>query len=122
MSRREPLYLLEDILTSMAKVERYIAGMKQVEFLADEKTTDAVVRNIEIIGEAARQLPDSLLTKHVHIPWRDIAGLRNRIVHEYFGVDLEIIWTIIEQDLPMLKTQIQDICDELTENLDDGKH
>ena len=69
-------------------------------------TIDAVVRNLEVLGEAARQMPEDFVAKHPEVPWRTIAGLRNRIVHDYFGLDLEIIWQIISQDLPPLKAQL----------------
>jgi uncharacterized protein with HEPN domain len=114
MSKRDIRFLLDDILTSIAKIERYIDRMNREQFLNDEKTIDAVVRNIEIIGEATRQLPDEFYAQHPHIPWPQLAGLRNRIVHEYFGLDLEIIWTILKQHLPILQQQIQSLFDQLT--------
>ncbi len=72
----------------------------------NEKSIDAVVRNLEIIGEATRQLPDDFTAQQSHIPWSQMAGLRNRIVHEYFGLDLDIIWEIIQYHLPPLRQQI----------------
>lgn len=77
--------------------------------MADDKTVDAVVRNLEIIGEAARQAPDDFAAAHSIVPWRRIAGLRNRIVHDYFGLDLDIIWEVIQTDLPQLKSQLGSI-------------
>ena len=108
MSKRAAKLLLEDILTSIDKIERYVAGLEREQFLNDEKSMDAVVRNLEIIGEATRQLPDEFTTQHLGIPWAQIAGLRNRIVHAYFGLDLDIIWEIIQQ-LPLLRQQIQSL-------------
>ena len=70
-------------------------------------TIDAVVRNLEVLGEAARQMPEVFIAQHPEVPWRVIAGLRNRIVHDYFGLDLEIIWQIISQDLSPLKNQLK---------------
>ncbi len=81
--------------------------MDQDEFLNDEKTIDAVVRNLEIIGEATRQLPGDFRKRHIEIPWREISGVRNRIVHDYMGVDLQIIWHIINSELDTLKQQIR---------------
>jgi uncharacterized protein with HEPN domain len=107
MSRRNPQLLLDDILSSIAKIARYCASFGREQFLDDEKTIDAVVRNLEIIGEATRQLPEAFTTRHAQVPWAQMAGLRNRIVHEYFGLDLDIIWTIIHDDLPILERQIQ---------------
>jgi uncharacterized protein with HEPN domain len=113
MSKRNVRLLLDDILSSIAKIERYVDAMDQEQFLDDEKTTDAVVRNIEIIGGATRQLPTEFTAAHPDIPWSQMAGLRNRIVHEYFGLDLEIIWTIIEQHLLVLQKQLQLLFDQL---------
>ena len=76
-------------------------------FLTDELVIDGVARNLEIIGEAARQLPEEFRRAHPQIPWTQIAGLRNRIVHDYFGLDLEIIWQIIQHDLPELEKEIR---------------
>lgn len=109
MPKRDPDLLLEDMLSAVKKVERYTAGMDQKSFLQDEKTLDAVVRNLEILGEAAKQLPEDFLTQHPGVPWRQIAGLRNRIVHEYFGLDLELIWEVVQKDLPQLKTWLEGV-------------
>jgi uncharacterized protein with HEPN domain len=78
-----------------------------VAFLGDELVIDAVARNLEIIGEAARQLPEEFKQLHTQVHWTQIAGLRNRIVHDYFGLDLEIIWEIIQHDLPELEKQVR---------------
>lgn len=109
MSKRDPSLLLEDINAAINKIERFIAGMSKEGFMADDKTIDAVVRNLEIIGEAARQMPEAFKESSKSIPWDQITGLRNRIVHDYFGLDLEIIWFIITCDLPDLKKNIQKI-------------
>ena len=103
MSNRSADLFLADIRESIARIERYTAGLDRAGFEADEKTVDAVVRNLEIIGEAARQLPEDFTQRNPQIEWRKIAGLRNRIVHDYFGLDLEIIWHIVRSDLPALK-------------------
>jgi uncharacterized protein with HEPN domain len=106
MSKRDPLVLLEDIILAIQKIRRYTSQMDHDAFLRDELVVDGVARNLEIIGEAARQLPEDFRRAHKHIPWTQIAGLRNRIVHDYFGLDLEIIWQIIQHDLPELEKQI----------------
>ncbi|MDP2209658.1 MAG: DUF86 domain-containing protein [Bacteroidota bacterium] len=79
--------------------------------MMDDKTIDAVIRNFEIIGEAANQVPESIQEKYPEIEWYKIIGLRNRIIHEYFGVDTEILWKIIEKDLEKLKQDINNILD-----------
>ena len=109
MSRRDPLILLEDIHASLEKVERYTSGLNKETFLADDKTLDAVVRNLEIVGEAVRQLPETFKEEHPEVPWWQIAGMRNRIVHDYFGVDEEIIWQVIEKSVPALKQQVAEL-------------
>ncbi|WP_395746199.1 DUF86 domain-containing protein [Prosthecobacter sp.] len=85
MSRRDASLLLQDMRESMQKIARYVAGMDRAAFLADEKTVDAVVRNVEIIGEASKQLPDDFRACHPQVPWTQMAGMRNRIVHDYAG-------------------------------------
>ena len=107
MSRRDPLLILEDIKLAIQKIGRYTSQMDHDAFLRDELVIDGVARNLEIIGEAARQLPEEFRRAHPQIPWTQIAGLRNRIVHDYFGLDLEIIWQIIQHDLPELEKEIR---------------
>ena len=111
MSHRPSRLVLADIIDSIEKIERYVAGLSRDGFLADEKTIDAVVRNLEIIGEASKRLPQSFQSQHPEIQWRRIVGLRNRIVHDYFGLDLEIIWEIVQHELPALKAKLSAIRD-----------
>ena len=106
MSKRDPQILVGDVRLAISKIERYIVGLSHDQFLADDLRKDAVARNLEIIGEAVRQLPDEFKQSHAHVPWAQIAGLRNRIVHDYFGLDWEIIWHVVEHELPELKTQL----------------
>jgi len=91
MSHGPVRLLLADSLEAIEKMERYVSGCDHDTFVHDEKTADAVVRNLEIIGEAARRIPEPFKMQHPEIEWMKIVGLRNRIVHAYFGVDLEII-------------------------------
>jgi uncharacterized protein with HEPN domain len=113
MSKRSLGFLVEDLWESVEKIERYTESITQDSFERDEKTTDAVVRNIEIIGEAAARLPESFKNRHSEIEWVKIIGLRNRIVHEYFGVDLQIIWHILKKDLPVFKAFLETIRSKL---------
>ena len=83
--------MLGDIIESIDKIKRFVSGLDKTTFLQDEKTVDAVVRNLEIIGEAANRLPEEFTSEHPEIAWRKIIGLRHRIVHNYFGIDAEII-------------------------------
>lgn len=109
MPKRDPDLLIEDMLSAIRKIERYTSGMDRKVFYDDEKTIDAVVRNLEILGEATRQLPEDFTVRYPNVPWRRIAGLRNRIVHDYFGLDLEIIWQVIQQDLPELRGWLESL-------------
>lgn len=106
MSKRDPQILVEDVRLAISKIERYLVGLIHDQFLAHDLRKDAVARNLEIIGEAVRQMPDAFKQSHANVPWAQIAGLRNRIVHDYFGLDWEIIWHVIECELPELKTQL----------------
>lgn len=93
---------INDILEAIAKVERYTAGMTFQAFCADERTVDAVVRNLTVIGEAARHLPPEIEARHPELPWARLRGVRNVVVHEYFGVDLNILWETAKRNLPPL--------------------
>ena len=112
MSKRDVTLFLYDILECIEKIERYVLGMSYKDFENDERTIDAVIRNLEIIGEAARNIPPKLRDKYSGIPWRRIVGLRNVVIHEYFGVDLENIWEIIANDLPDLKEKVKIILEK----------
>lgn len=106
MSKRSPALLIEDILEAIAKIREYTENFDRNRFVSSGMAADAVVRNLEIIGEAANRLPESFTSQQSKIEWRKIIGLRHRIVHDYFGVDLDIIWTIVRQDLPVFEAQI----------------
>ena len=108
MSRHTELRLL-DILDAIERVFSYVKGMSYKDFMADQKTQDAVVRNIEIIGEAARGIPKVFRADNSQIPWDDIIGMRNIIVHHYFGILIDVVWDIVKKELPMLKKQIKSI-------------
>ena len=101
--KRDPRLYLQDIAQSIEDIESYTVGMTESEFRASRLVQDAVVRRLEIIGEAARQLPAEVRSQYPAIPWRRIVGLRNRLTHEYFGILIERIWHVIERDLPLLK-------------------
>ncbi len=112
MSRRSPLLLLEDILISCEKIQEYTQNLSFEQFEENELIIDAVIRNFEIIGEATNRLPDEFRVAHTQIDWHRMRGFRNRIVHEYFGVDLTILWTIKTQNIPVLASQIKLILED----------
>ncbi len=113
MSKRDPKILLSDILSSIEKIKLYVEGYDFDSFVEDSKTTDAVIRNFEIIGEAANRLPDEFKENYSNINWFRIRGFRNRIVHDYIGIDYSIVWNIIEKDLDDLANEIAVIYNSL---------
>ncbi len=118
MSKRVASLLLEDILECISKIEGYTQGLKQDTFETDRKTIDAVVRNLEIIGEAANSLPESYRKYHNEIEWPQIIGLRHRIIHEYFDVDVDIIWFIVQNELAPLKWKVEKLLHNGTKDSD----
>ena len=111
MSKRLPKLYLEDILTSIASIEEYTKGLSFKDFSDDKKTIDAVVRNLEIIGEAARNIGQSFAEKHSELPWSEMISMRNKVIHEYIAVDLDILWKTIKEDLPKLEEQVKELSD-----------
>jgi len=106
MSKRAPALLIDDMLECIGKINGYLEGLTFEQFLEDNKTIDAVIRNFEIIGEAANRLPEESKNRFSDIDWQRIRGFRNRIVHDYMGIDFQIVWTVIEKYLPDLKNQL----------------
>ena len=102
MPRDHRLYL-DDILDAIDRIEDYVQGMDENDFGSDRKTQDAVIRNLEIIGEAARNLPDKTKAEAPEIEWHKITGLRNILAHEYFGVSIPIVWDVVRNKLEPLK-------------------
>lgn len=116
MSKRQDFELLCDIKEAVQRISTYIGELSYDEFIKDKKTQDAVVRSLEIIGEAAKNLSVELKKKHRDIPWKELAGLRDRLIHQYFGVNFEIVWTIVRQELAGLAREIEKIPVENNKN------
>jgi uncharacterized protein with HEPN domain len=106
VKKREYKDYLNDIFEAITDVASFIKGMSYKEFLLDKKTFNAVVRSIEIIGEAAKQVPKAVRDKASDIPWKEIVGMRNKIAHEYFGIDSKIVWDTAKRYLPKLRKQM----------------
>jgi uncharacterized protein with HEPN domain len=106
MSSRADRDLLCDILEALRRAEAYSAGQSYGQFLADTKTQDAIIRTLEIVGEATKRLSQALRERYPEIPWKNMAGVRDKLIHDYFGVNVDIVWQIIRDELPPLAIQV----------------
>lgn len=104
-------FYLKDMINFAEKVQHYIEGLDLLSFLADSRTYDATLRNLELIGEAATHIPDEICESHPEIPWREIIGARNRIIHGYLGIDNDLIWDIVKKGIPELLPLLRLIVD-----------
>ena len=102
--RRDYRLFIKDILDAIEKIEEFVAGMDFEEFRDDDKTVSAVVRKLEIIGEATKNIPDEVRQRYPKLPWREMAKIRDKLIHGYFVVDHQIVWKVIEEELPLLKS------------------
>ena len=107
MSERTDTVLLRDIQEAIQRISVYTEGMVYQTFLTDLKTQDAVIRNLEIIGEAAKNMSEGLRARYTAIPWKGMSGVRNRLIHHYFGVNLDIVWQIVRNELPKVAQQLE---------------
>ncbi|MHB1253973.1 MAG: HepT-like ribonuclease domain-containing protein [Candidatus Humimicrobiaceae bacterium] len=117
MSERSDKELLNDIIGSASRIESYVRSMNYEDFLSDNKTQDAVVRNIEIIGEAVKNLSKNFKDENQGIDWKKIAGMRDKIIHFYFGVNLDVVWKTSVNNIPDLKNKIKEALNKLEQNL-----
>jgi len=104
--KKDPFIFIEHILENIDDIESFTKGVDKKRFLENKEKQNAVIRSLEIIGEAVKNIPQSMRAKYPKTPWKEIAGTRDKISHHYFGVDLELIWKIVEENLPELKKQM----------------
>jgi len=114
MKRTYKDYIL-DAITSIQEIEEFTKGMRFETFVKDKKTINAVIRSLEVMGEALKKIPLELKEKYPEIPWKYITGMRDKLIHEYHGVDLEIVWEVIEREIPPLKPKFEELLKELKE-------
>ena len=103
---RDHLLFLEDILAAIAKIERYTQGLSFETFRENDMAVDAVIRNFEVIGEAVRHIPDNIKERYPDVEWKEAAGFRNILIHDYFGIDVEAVWDTIKNNIPTFKNHV----------------
>lgn len=121
MSKRDWKILFEDMVESIEKIEHYTDGISFDDFAVNSMVIDAVIRNIEVIGEASKNIPEAVKERYPYIPWQKLGGIRNRIVHEYFGVDISIIWFIVCNELFQLKQWLKEGLNYIVPDSEDDK-
>jgi uncharacterized protein with HEPN domain len=109
MSERTDIEYLADTKEAVLRINTYIQDLTFEQFIEDKKTQDAVVRNLEVIGEAAKNISEELKSRSPQIPWKDLAGVRDKLIHHYFGVNFDVVWNIARQELPDVLSRLEEI-------------
>lgn len=110
---RDSKIYLRDIFNAMISIESFVENMNFDQFMEDDKTSSAVIRKLEIIGEAAKNVPQSITQKYPTVPWKEMAGMRDKLIHFYFGVNLKLVWQTVKHRIPQVKPTIKQLLDEL---------
>ncbi len=113
MKQKAPIFFLEDIKQSLDKIFRYTEGVEFEQFVSNDMLKDAVERNFEVIGEAVKNLPDDLRSSYPNVPFKQVAGMRDKLIHDYFGVDYSLVWNTIKEKLPQFRKDIEEIINGL---------
>ena len=113
---------LRDIFAAMIAIQEFIEGMDFETFIEDDKTASAVIRKLEIIGEATKNVPEEIRQNYPQVPWRQMAGMRDRLIHSYFGVDYSLVWETVKSQIPLLQPVIVQILRHLEEEIVDGQN
>jgi uncharacterized protein with HEPN domain len=116
---REYRDYVQDILQAIDETAEFTAGLSFEEFARDRRTVNAAIRSLEVLGEAAKRIPNRLCAQAPGIPWKRMAGMRDKLIHEYFGVDLGIVWAVIHQELPPLRAGVKRLLDLLDQEIGD---
>ncbi|TET61761.1 MAG: DUF86 domain-containing protein [Promethearchaeota archaeon] len=118
--RNQDIYL-KDIIEAMNKIVDFVEGIILEEFQKDDKTSSAVIRKFEIIGEATKNITDNIRKKYSKIPWKEMAGMRDRLIHSYFGIDYKLVWATIKNSIPEVKELLKKILEESKNNADQSE-
>src|SRR3990167_5835990 len=120
--KRDNKLFVKDIIEAMVSIEKFVGKMTLEELKKDEKTSSAVIRKFEIIGEAAKYMPNNVKEKYKDIQWKSMAGMRDRLIHAYFGIDYALVWSAIKTEIPNLKLKLKKILSDMEQDLNENKH
>ena len=118
---RDHKLFIMDIISALESIEKFVEDMEFEEFQSDDKTTSAVIRKFEIVGEATKNLPDRIIEKYTYVPWQRMAGMRNKLIHGYFGIDYKLVWESIKIEIPKVLPKIKEVLDDIESNVTNEK-
>lgn len=115
--KRDYRLFIKDMINAMSAIEEFVGELTFEDFIKDDKTLSAVIRKFEIVGEATKNIPDNIRQRYPYIPWKLMAGMRDRLIHAYFGIDYKLVWYTVKTEIPKLKPKLQKILEELEGNI-----